>query len=96
MLALGERRAGAQRHRLAVLDPVEGEREYRAGKAVQRGDRRGEPAGRGAVEVEQRHEGDVQQIGAARGIVARERGDPRPHLGRRLRHDIERVAGAHG
>ena len=37
---LSERIARAQRHRLAVLDPVEAEREGRRGEAVQRGDLR--------------------------------------------------------
>lgn len=38
----------------------------------------------------------MEEVGAAPGIVARQRGDRRLHLRRRLGHDIERVPGAHG
>ena len=91
----GQRRARAQRHRLAVLDPVEGERESGAFEPVERGDDRGQPVRRRVVEIEQLEQGDVQQLRPAFRIVARQGGDPRRHLGRRLRHDIERIAGAH-
>lgn len=92
----GQGPARAQRHRLAVLDPVEAEREGGCGKAVQRGDGRGQPLGRRSVEVVERDERDMEQLGAAPGIVARQRDDLRLHLRRRLGHDIEGVPGAHG
>ena len=91
----GQRLARAQRHRLAVLDPVEAEREGRRGEAVQRGDGRGQPLGRRIVEVVERDERDMEEVGAARRIVARQRGDLRLHLRRRLGHDVEGVTGAH-
>ena len=47
------------------------------------------------MEIEQGDEGDVEELGPAAGIVAGEGGDARLHLGRRLGHDVERVAGAH-
>ena len=93
---LGQRIARAQRHRLAILDPVEGERERRRGEAVQRGDGRGQPLGRRIMQVVERDERDMEQVGAAPGIVARQRDDRRLHLGRRLGHDVEGVPGAHG
>ena len=93
---LGQRIAGAQRHRLAVLDPVEAEREGGRGEAVERGDRRGQPVGRRIVEVVERDERDMEQVRPARGIVARQRGDHRLHLRRRLGHNVEGVSGAHG
>lgn len=92
---LGERIAGAQRDGLAVLDPVEGEREGRAVEAVERGDDAREPVGRGVVEIEQRYEGDVEEMRAAGGIVAGKRGDLGPRGGRWLGHDVEGVARAH-
>jgi hypothetical protein len=52
----------AQRHRLAVLDPVEAERERRRGEAVQRGDGRGQPLGRRSVEVLERDERDMEEV----------------------------------
>jgi len=93
---LGQRFARAQRHRLAVLDPVEAEREGRRGEAVQRGDGRGQPLGRRIVEVVERDERDMEEVGAARRIVAGQRGDLGLHLRRRLGHDVEGVTGAHG
>lgn len=59
-----QRIAGAQRGRLAVLDPVEVEREGGAVEAVERGDDAREPVGRG-----------VEEVRAAAGVVAGERGD---------------------
>ena len=91
----GKRRAGAERHRLAGLDPVEGEREGGALERVERGDHGREPLRRRVMEIEQLQQGDVEQLRPARRIVARQGGDPRRDLGRRLRHDIERIAGAH-
>ena len=93
---LGQRVARAQRHRLAVLDPVEGERKGCRDETVQRGDGRGQPVGRRSVQVVERDERDMEEVGAASGVVARQRGDLRLHLRRRLGHDIEGVAGAHG
>lgn len=91
----GQRFARAQSHRLAVLDPVEAEREGRRGEAVERGDGRGQPLGRRIMQVIERDERDMEEVGAARRIVARKRGDRRLHLRRRLGHDIEGVPGAH-
>ena len=68
---LGQRFARAQRHRLAVLDPVEAERKGRRDEGAQRGDGRGQPLGRGIVEVVERDERDMEEVGAARRIVAR-------------------------
>ncbi len=48
------------------------------------------------MQVIERDERDMEQVGAAPGIVARQRGDHRLHLRRRLGHDIEGVPGAHG
>lgn len=93
---LGQRIARAQRHRLAVFDPVEAEREGRRDEAVQRGDGRGQPFGRHMVQVVERDERDMEEVRAARRIVARQRGDRRLHLRRRLGHDVEGVPGAHG
>lgn len=93
---LGQRIARPQRHRLAVLDPVEAEREGRRSEAVQRGDGRGQPVGRRIMEVIERDERDMEEVGAAPGVVARQRGDRRLHLRWRLGHDIEGVPGAHG
>ena len=92
----GQRIARPQRHRLAVLDPVEAEREGRCDEAVQRGDGRGQPVGRRIMQVVERDERDMEKVGAARRIVARQRGDLRLHFRRRLRHDVEGVPGAHG
>lgn len=92
----GQRIARAQRHRLAVLDPVEAEREGRCGEGVECCDGRGQPLGRGVMEVIERDERDMEKVGAASGVVARQRGDQRLHLGRRLGHDVEGVPGAHG
>ena len=91
----GQRLTGAQSHRLAVLDPVEAEREGRRGEAVQRGDGRGQPLGRRIVEVVERDERDMEEVGAASGVVARQRYDRILHLRRRLCHDVEGVSGAH-
>lgn len=93
---LGQRIARAERHRLAVLDPVEAKREGRRGEAVQRSDRRGQPLGRRIVEVVERDERDMEQVRPASGVVAGQRDDLRLHLGRRLGHDVEGVPGAHG
>ena len=93
---LGQRLAGVQRHRLAVLDPVEAERKGRRDEAVQRGDGRGQPLGQHMVQVVERDERDMAEVGAAPGIVARQRGDLRLHLRRRLGHDVKGVSGAHG
>ena len=93
---LGQRIAGAQRHRLAVLDPVEAEQKGRCGEAVQRGDGRGQPLGRRIMEVVERDERDMEEVDPARRIVARQRGDLRLNLRRRLGHDVEGVPGAHG
>lgn len=93
---LGQRLARAQRHRLAVLDPVETERERGCCEAVQRGDGRGQPLGRRIVEVVERDERDMEEVRPARRIVARQRGDLHLHLRRRLGHDVEGVSGAHG
>jgi len=93
---LAERIAGAQGDGLAVLDPVEGERKGRAVEAVERGDDAREPVGRRIMEVEQRHERDVEEMRAATGIVARERGDLGLLCRWRLGHDVEGVSGAHG
>lgn len=38
----------------------------------------------------------MEEVGAARRVVARQRGDLRLHLGRGLGHDVEGVSGAHG
>lgn len=38
----------------------------------------------------------MEEVGAARGIVARQRVDLRLNLRRRLGHDVEGVPGAHG
>lgn len=92
----GQRIARAQRHRLAVLDPVEAERKGRRGEAAQRSDGRGQPLGRRIMQIVERDERDMEQVRAAPGVVARQRGDRRLHLRRRLGHDIEGVAGAHG
>lgn len=92
---LRQRCAGAQRDGLSVLDPIEGEREGWSVDAVERGDHRRKPFGRRVMEVEQRYQGDVEQVRAAAGIVAGERGDLRLRFGRRLGHDVERVTGAH-
>lgn len=92
---LGQRLARAQRHRLAVLLSVEAERERGRGEAVQRGDGRGQPPGRRTVQVVERDKRDMEQVGAAPGVVARQRGDRRLHLRRRLGHDVEGVPGAH-
>lgn len=91
----GQRLARAQRHRLAVLDPVEAERKGRRDEAVQRGDGRGQPLGRRMVQVVERDQRDMEEVGAASGVVAGERGDLRLHLRRRLGHDVEGVPGAH-
>ncbi len=48
------------------------------------------------MEVVERDERDMEEVGAARRIVARQRGDLRLHLRRRLGHDVEGVSGAHG
>lgn len=48
------------------------------------------------MQVVERDERDMEQLGAARRIVARQRDDLRLHLGRRLGHDVEGVPGAHG
>lgn len=48
------------------------------------------------MQVVERDERDMEEVGAARRVVARQRGDLRLHLGRRLGHDVERVPGAHG
>lgn len=48
------------------------------------------------MQVVERDERDMEQVGTAPGIVARQRGDRRLHLGRRLGHDVEGVPGAHG
>lgn len=93
---LGQRIARAQRHRLAVLDPVEAEREGGCGEAVERGDGRGQPLGRRIVQVVERDERDMEEVNPARRIVAGQRGDLRLHLRRRLGHDVEGVSGAHG
>lgn len=93
---LGQWVARAQRHRLAVLDPVEAEREGRRDEAVERGDGRRQPLGRRIVEVVERDERDMEEVGAAPGVVARQRGDLRLHVPRRLGHDVEGVPGAHG
>ncbi len=93
---LGQRLARAQSHRLAVLLSVEAERERRRGEAVKRGDGRGQPLGRRMVQVVERDERDMEEMGAASGVVARQRGDLRLHLWRRLGHDVEGVPGAHG
>ena len=93
---LGQGPSRPQRHRLAVLDPVETEREGCRGEAVERGDGRGQPLGRRIVKVVERDERDMEKVGAAPGIVARQRGDRRLHLRRRLGHDVEGVSGAHG
>ena len=92
----GQRIAGAQRHRLAVFDPVKAEREGGYGEAVQRGDGRGQPLGRRIMQVVERDERDMEEVGAARRIVARQGGDLRLHLRRWLGHDVEGVSGAHG
>ena len=92
----GERLARPQSHRLAVLDPVEAERKGGRGEAVQRGDGRGQPLGRRIVQVIERDERDMEEVGAAPGVVARQRDDRRLHLRRRLGHDGEGVPGAHG
>ena len=68
---LGQRIAGAQRHRLAVLDPVEAEREGGRGEAVQRGDGRGQPLRRRIMQVVERDQRDMEEVGAASGVVAR-------------------------
>lgn len=93
---LGQRIVCAQGDGFAVFNPVEGEREGRGVETVERSDNAGEPVGRRLVKVEQRDEGDVEKVRPAAGIVAGERGDLRLHIGRRLGHDVERVAGAHG
>lgn len=92
----GQRLARAQRHRFAVLDPVETERKGGRGEAVERGDGRGQPLGRRIMQVVERDQRDMEKLGAAPGIVARQRGDRRLHLRRRLRHDVEGIPGAHG
>lgn len=92
----GQRIARAQRHRLAVLDPVEAKRKGCRDEAVQRGDGCGQPLGRHMVQVVERDERDMEEVGTARRIVARQRGDPRLNLRRRLGHDVEGVSGAHG
>lgn len=89
---LRQRIAGAEGNGLAVLDPVEGQRKGRAVEKVKRGDGTREPVGRGVVEIEQRDEGDVEEMRAARRIVAGERGD----LGLLLGHDVEGFSGADG
>lgn len=48
------------------------------------------------MQVVERDERDMEQLGAAPGVVARQRGDRRLHLRRRLGHDIEGVPGTHG
>ena len=93
---LGQRLARAQRHRLAVLDPVKTERKGRRDEGVERCDGRGQPLGRRMVQVVERDERDMEEVGAARRIVARQRGDLRLNLRRRLGHDVEGVPGAHG
>ena len=93
---LRQRVAGAEGNGLAVLDPVEAQRKGRAIEPVKRGDDAREPVGRGVVEIEQRDEGDVEKMRAARGIVARECGDLGLLLRRGLGHDVEGVSGAHG
>lgn len=92
----GQRIARAQRHRLAVLDSVEAEREGRRGEGVERGDGRRQPLGRRIVEVVERDERDMEEVGGARRIVTRQRGDLRLNVRRRLGHDVEGVPGAHG
>ncbi|RYD41875.1 MAG: HNH endonuclease [Sphingomonadales bacterium] len=47
------------------------------------------------MQVVERDERDMEEVGPARRIVARQRGDLRLHLRRRLGHDVERVSGAH-
>ena len=51
---------------------------------------------RHGMQVVERGERDMEQLGAAPGVVARQRGDRRLHLRRRLGHDVEGVPGAHG
>ena len=92
----GQRRTSAQRHCLAAFDAVERQREGLRIETVQRGHHRRQPFGRRMIEIEQRQQRDVKQVGAAPEIVARQGGDPRAHRGRRRGHDVERVAGAHG
>jgi hypothetical protein len=70
--------ARAQRYRLAVLDPVEAEREGGRGEAAQRGDGRRQPLGRRMVEVVELDERDMEEVGAASGVVARQRGESPP------------------
>ena len=48
------------------------------------------------MQVIERDERDMEQLEAASGVVARQRGDRRLHLRRRLGHDVEGVPGAHG
>lgn len=68
----------------------------RVASCLQRNDGRGQPLGRRTMQVVERDEGDMEEVGAASGIVARQRGNRRLHLGRRLGHDVEGVSGAHG
>jgi hypothetical protein len=77
---LGQGPTRPQRHRLAVLDPVEAEGEGGRGEAVQRGDDRGQPLGRCIVQVIERDERDMEQVGAAPGIAhaATRRSPPAP------------------
>ena len=48
------------------------------------------------MEMVERDERDMEEVGAAPGVVARQRGDRHLHLRRRLGHDVEGVPGAHG
>jgi len=48
------------------------------------------------VEVVERDERDMEEVGPAPGVVTRQRGYRRLHLRRRLGHDVEGVPGAHG
>lgn len=48
------------------------------------------------MQVVERDERDMEEVGTARRIVTGQRGDLRLHLRRRFRHDVEGVSGAHG
>ena len=48
------------------------------------------------VQVVERDERDVEEVGPASGVAKQQRGDLRLNLGRRLGHDGEGVPGAHG
>jgi hypothetical protein len=47
------------------------------------------------MQVVERDERDMEEVGPAPGIVARQRDDLRLHLRRRLGHDVEGGSGAH-